>query len=222
MSLQQLINQGRLWRGHNPAGSLPDTVAPGIASGYPTLDHALPFAGWPRGALSEILHSEPGQGELQLLLPALAALSHTQRYIVFIDPPWVPYAPALAAAGIQLPFFISISRLNDADRNWALEQSLRAGQCGAVLVWPRRDLNNKTLRRLQLAAEAGDSCGFLLRHPRFRDQHSPAALRLQLYARESANQTETIKVEIIKCRGRHADQRRLELPLHRSSQAYQG
>jgi hypothetical protein len=205
MSLQQLIREGKLWRGQD-SGRSPDSDASGVASGYPPLDRALPFGGWPRGALSEILHAEPGQGELQMLLPALSGLSSAGRYIVFIDPPWVPYAPALAMAGIRLPFFINISRLDDSERHWALEQTLRAGQCGAVLAWPRRELDDKTLRRLQLAAEAGDSCAFLLRHPRFRAQHSPAALRLQLHPGEPTSQ-----VEIIKCRGRHPSTRRIQL-----------
>ena len=206
--VQQLLQNGRLWRGREFAWQQPADAGLGVATGYAELDRALPFGGWPRGALTEILHPLPGQGELQLLLPALRRLSQDHQYIVLIDPPWVPYAPALAAAGIQLPFCLSIGRLDDSDRNWALEQILRAGQCGAVLAWPRQDLDNKTLRRLQLAAEAGDSCAFLLRHPRFRDQHSPAALRLQLHPRVTSPE-----LEIIKCRGRNPLATRIPLPL---------
>jgi hypothetical protein len=218
MSLQQLYQQGRVWRGSDSALQHDGAHALGLASGYAELDRALPLGGWPRGALSEILHAYPGQGELQLLLPALAALSHDERYIVLIDPPWIPYAPALSSADVDLSCVISIGgnqaqRLDDSERYWALEQSLRASQCGAVLAWPRQQLDNKTLRRLQLAAEAGDSCAFLFRHPRFRSQHSPAALRLQLYPVASG-----LQLEIVKCRGRNPSSTRIELPLscHRS------
>jgi hypothetical protein len=207
-NIQTLMQNGRLWRGleHDFHRPLDDKL--GLATGYETLDHALPFGGWPRGALTEILYSWPGQGELQLLLPALTRVSRQQRYIVLIDPPWLPYAPALAAAGIDLSFVISIDRLDENDRHWALEQTLRAGQCGAALAWPREDLDGKTLRRLQLAAEAGDSCGFLYRHPRFRPQHSPAALRLQLHPAETG-----LQLELVKCRGRNPSATRIELPL---------
>lgn len=207
-NLQQLIQHGRLWRGQDHSFHQPVDSDLGVATGYHALDRALPFGGWPRGALSEILHACPGQGELQLLLPALTRLTEQQRYVVLIDPPWIPYAPALLSAGVQLPFFISTSRLNDSDQLWALEQTLRAGQSGAVLGWPRQKLSNKSLRRLQLAAEAGDSCGFLLRHPRFLAEHSPAALRLQLHPGETGSQ-----LEIIKCRGRACGATRIDIEL---------
>ena len=214
MSLQQLIQHGRVWRGRDNGIHQPVDTGLGLASGHDALDDALPLGGWPRAALTEILHAYSGQGELQLLLPALSRLSNDERYIVLIDPPWIPYAPALSAAGIDLRFVISIgashsqqtSSLADCDRDWALEQSLRASQCGAVLAWPRQELDNKTLRRLQLAAEAGDSCAFLFRDPRFRNQHSPAALRLQLYP-----QNHGLQLEIIKCRGRNPSAARIEI-----------
>ena len=209
-NLQQLLQHGRLWRGRDFDIHQPVEAGLGVATGYAALDHALPFGGWPRGALTEILHPYPGQGELQLLLPALTHLSQQQRYVVLIDPPWIPYGPALSHAGAQLPFFISIGRLDDGDRAWALEQTLRAGQCGAVLGWPRQDLDGKTMRRLQLAAEVGDSCGFLFRHPRFRAQHSPAALRLQLHSHEHGSE-----LEIVKCRGRSFTATGIELPLNK-------
>ena len=37
-------------------------------------------------------------GELQLVIPALAALSR-ERWILWLSPPYIPYAPALAASG---------------------------------------------------------------------------------------------------------------------------
>ncbi len=204
--LQQLIQHGRLWRGRQHG--LDDTTDErlGLASGHEALDRSLPFGGWPRGALTEILHAYPGQGELQLVLPALARLSRAHQYVLFIDPPWLPYAPALSAAQVQLPYCLSLDGLAEADRHWALEQALRAEHCGAALAWPRRDPDNKTLRRLQLAAEAGGGCAFLFRPPRVRGQHSPAALRLQLHANGNG-----IELEILKCRGRHAGAARIHI-----------
>jgi protein ImuA len=207
-NLQQLLHNGRLWRGGQHRFRRPADDGRGLASGHAALDRALPFGGWPRGALTEILHPYPGQGELQLLLPALARLSRDKRYVVLIDPPWQPYAPALHTAGMQLAYCISLDGLAEPDRHWALEQALRADHCGAALAWPRRNPDNKALRRLQLAAESGGGCAFLFRSPRVRDQHSPAALRLQLHPGEHG-----AELEILKCRGRHADSTRIQVPL---------
>ncbi|MFY8134513.1 MAG: hypothetical protein ACOVKS_05890, partial [Aquimonas sp.] len=67
---------------------------------------------------------------------------------------------------------------------WAAEQCLRAGCCAAVLCWPDagRDADERSLRRLQLAAEAGHSLGIAFRPLRAAAQTSPAALRLSLDA----------------------------------------
>jgi hypothetical protein len=62
-----------------------------------------------------------------------------------------------------------------------MEQGLRSGACAAVLAWPDHvpDWSAGTvLRRLQLAADAGDALAVLLRDPSAAAQPSPAALRL--------------------------------------------
>ena len=69
-SLDQLLENPRLWRGRNPAQGMA-----GLASGYEKLDRHLPGGGWPRHALTEILTEHYGIGELRLLMPALARLS---------------------------------------------------------------------------------------------------------------------------------------------------
>ena len=57
----------------------------------------MPGGGWPTGARTEILSGRAGIGELQLVLPALAALSWAGKRVVWLAPPHLPYAPALAA-----------------------------------------------------------------------------------------------------------------------------
>lgn len=198
--LQQLLQKTQIWRGRDHdfhSRQVKETAR--LATGYALLDQQLPTAGWPRGALTEILSDYPGQGELRLLLPVLRALTNNQQTVTLIDPPWIPYAPALAAAGIALPWLISIGPLQKVDRLWALEQVLRAGHCGVVLAWPEPNLTIKTLRRLQLAAEAGQAAGFLFRASSASQQHSPAVLRIQLKPLSSQQQ----QLDIIKCRGKH-------------------
>ena len=94
---------------------MPTQAPPGIltASGWPVLDELL-GGGWPRAALAEVL-SDAHQG-LSLLLPAMAGLSGDARWITWVAPPYVPYAPALAARGIRVDRLLLIRDLHDAAR----------------------------------------------------------------------------------------------------------
>ncbi len=184
VSLSGLLAGRRLWRGQPaspPAGREP--------SGHAALDAALPTGGWPEAALTELLLAADGIGELQLLLPTLRRLTRAGRPVVFVDPPYLPNAPALAAAGVELAHLHVLEAGRDAP--WALEQCLRSQACGAVLGWPAR-ADDKALRRLQVAAETGQCLGFLFRPLAAARNPSPAALRLQLAAGA---------IRVLKCRG---------------------
>ena len=90
--------------------------ADGIGSGFPVLDEVLFDRGWPRGGLAELLLDEPGVGELSLLGPALASLSTSEeRLIAWIAPPFVPFPPALGAAGIDISKVLMVHPDNHAD-----------------------------------------------------------------------------------------------------------
>ena len=189
MNLHSLLARTDIWRGRETS---PQT-APHLSTGYPVLDERL-GGGWPVGALTEVLVDQEGIGELRLLMPALAHLPR-ERWQAWIAPPHIPYAPALAAAGIDLQRLVWIRTTGDDQTLWSLEQSLRSGVCGAVLGWPKR-ADNRALRRLQLAAEHGEATGFLFR-PRQEAHHSsPAAVRLEL-----EYDTKGLSVHILKRRG---------------------
>lgn len=147
------------------------------------------------GALTELLPSQEGIGELGLIMPALAHLSQRGRWVAWIAPPYIPYAPALAGQGIRLSQLLIIQPQSSRDSLWAVEQTLRSGQCGAVVTWPR-EIDDRALRRLQLAAEAGQAWGLLYRSPQTATTASPAALRISL---QSA--AEGLSVRILKRRG---------------------
>ncbi|WKE66804.1 translesion DNA synthesis-associated protein ImuA [Gallaecimonas kandeliae] len=173
--LNQLLQQHNVWTGRHWQQELPAE-----ATGYAQLDECLPGMGLPKGAITEIFYRQDGIGELRLLVPMLARLSQQKRWIIFIAPPHVPYAPALAAAGVDLSRVLVIHPSKVKDELWTLEQALKSGNCSAVLAWPRA-INDVQLRRLQLAAQKGDTLGIFF-HRRGRPQ-SPAALRLRLEAR---------------------------------------
>src|SRR6185437_16985152 len=95
-ALARLLSHPAIWRGGDCA---PEPAS--VATGFPALDAVLPGGGWPRGALTELLLEREGIGELRLTLPALARLQAEGRSIVWVTPPYRPYAPALAAAGLD-------------------------------------------------------------------------------------------------------------------------
>src|SRR2546429_3509345 len=99
ISFAALLDRPDIWRGD----SLSRTGAPTLPCGFPGLDAELPGGGWPAGALTEILLAHEGIGELRLLGPALAGLSRRGLRLVWIAPPHLPHAPALAAAGNEHP-----------------------------------------------------------------------------------------------------------------------
>ncbi|NND61426.1 MAG: translesion DNA synthesis-associated protein ImuA [Gammaproteobacteria bacterium] len=201
-SLFELLHHPRIWRG-NEQGEAPT----GIATGFAELDASLPWRGWPPAALTEVLLSHYGRGELRLLLPALARLSQADdgRRLVWIAPPWVPYAPALEAAGLDLSRLLVVHADSATEIFWAAEQSLRSGSCAAVLVWARQ-CQDSGLRRLQLAASEGDTLGIVFRPDTVGQQFSPAVLRLCV-----APEAQGLRVDVIKNRG--ARPVTLQLPL---------
>jgi hypothetical protein len=200
VSIEQILNQRPdLWRGSAAPAALP----PGIPTGFAALDTLLPWHGWPPGALSELLGSYPGAG-LALVLPALTALSREPRWLLMVDPPFIPYAPVLTAAGLDLSR-LAVVKAGEATA-WAAEQGLRSGACGAVLAWGGR-WETAVLRRLQLAAESGGALALLFRGLGAAREHSPAALRLALAPSASG-----MTVTPLKQRGGRAGTT-LELPL---------
>ena len=127
--------------------------------------------------LTELLLPADGVGELALLMPTLARLGRDGGTLALIAPPYLPYAPAWQAAGIDLGV-LHVIEASPRDALWAFEQCLRSGACAAVVGWPRQ-ADAQALRRLQVAADSGDCLGFVLRDRKHAANPSPAALRLE-------------------------------------------
>lgn len=155
-----------------------------LSTGYTTLDAALRGRGWPLGNTIELLSDASGMGAMGLFLPAMASLSAQQRqWLVFIAPPFIPYAPLLEARGIDTRQVLLVHPRNREDLLWSTEQALRSSTCGAVFSWlGNADYRYSELRKLQLAATGGNSLSVLFRATQAGRQHAPAALRLQMPA----------------------------------------
>jgi hypothetical protein len=197
--LQQLLDSRQVW--------LPGqvcTTQQSIETGYPALDYRL-GGGWPVGVLTELLVDTPGVGELSLLMPALVRLLRSRLHqplvpqpgidvsqrgnidiasgpmgqVAWIAPPFIPYAPALAQHGLELSQVLIVDVADAQEALWAMEQVLRSAVCVAVFGWFAA-INDQAMRRLQLAAEAGDSWAVILRSSRFVNSVSSAPLRIRV------------------------------------------
>jgi len=179
-----------LWRG----SQLARNSRPGLDTGHAGLSRQLPDGGWPLGSLTELLLPRPGIGEIRLLLPALRRLP-VQRSIVLLHPPQQPSIQAWQAQGIPSRQLLWIAPAQAADGLWAAEQILKQGHCAALLYWPSRPPAT-ALRRLHLAAQAGDTAFFAFRHAEAAHAASPAPLRLLLHPAG-----DQLRVDILKRRG---------------------
>lgn len=192
-ALEQLRRHPAIWRREKPPAGV-------LSTGFPALDAVLPDAGWSVGALTEILAPREGVGELRLVMPALARLSARGRWLAWVGPPYVPYAPVLAARGIVLSRILWVRSQNTAQQLWSAEQVLRSGACAAVLTWPTR-VPQRRLRRLQLAAESSGAWALLFHRETPPGDGSPAALRLRVAA-AGPPADNRLAVQVLKCRGR--------------------
>lgn len=186
-SLEGLLDERKVWKGRQQAQEV--GLQP---TGHAALDAALPTGGWPPAALSEILLPAVGSGELRLLWPTLARLTQAGERVVLVAPPHIPYPQAWLAAGVDLAW-LTLINAGDQQALWAVEQCLRSGSCGAVLCWPQQ-ADDRSLRRLQVAAETGQTLALACRPQLAARNPSPAALRLAI-------DVQPAQVRVLKCRG---------------------
>jgi protein ImuA len=219
-TLQQLTQQLRRFeRVHAPLHPQPSTLNAQLRStGIPPLDDLLPDRGLRDGTLSEWLAPGPGSGAGTLAFAAAAGLLQTGGTCLVVDAARTFYPPAVSSR-IDLRQMVVVHPANARDELWALEQSLRCRGVTATIGWPER-IDNRAYRRLQLAAETGGGCGFLLRPAKFRSEPSWADLRLLVepvglgvrrpseavasldgLGRPSYEESRRLRVHLLHCRG---------------------
>ena len=198
-SLADLLADARVWK-LKDASAAP--TRPVWSTGKSALDARLPGGGWPTASLIEVLLDDTGIGEVQLFLPALVECqrrigqgrAEEGPWLVWIAPPHEPYAPALAQQGIELGRLLIVRPASATEALWAAEQALSSGVCAAVLLW-LKGTDDRWLRRLKLAAEAGGALGVLFRPERHRFESSPASLRLAVSRGEHETRIDLLKVQ---------------------------
>ena len=188
VALDDLLSARRVWRGQ-PVGLPASAPEP---TGHAALDEVLPAGGWPEHALSEILLSADGVGELALVWPTLARLTRAGQRVALVAPPYRLHAPAWHSAGLDLRQ-LQVIEATPRDAFWAAEQCMRSATCKAVLFWPKKP-NDRALRRLATAAAEGQCLGIAFRPLCEAANPSPAALRLAIESSDRA-------VRVLKSRG---------------------
>ena len=197
-----------VWRGSDWHAGHVDQTWP---SGHAALDAQLPGGGWPGNALVQIQQAAHSHAEWALLLPALARQAQQQGgKLVLVAPPYLPFTPALQAAGIAPQRLCCVPQApgrSAQDLAWACEQALHCRDVLAVLAW-LPELPVATLRRLQLAAASHGRPLWLWQSTQMGQtgqmgqmgQHStPAALRLRL--ERSSQDAAGLQIQILKRRG---------------------
>ena len=197
-STEALLKHPKLWR----AGELAQQQLQsrhGIPTGFSELDDLLPDHGWPGAALMELLMPSAGLGELRLLMPAIKHLSQTQsRWVAWINPPFIPYAPALQKLGVDTHKILLIHPRSHEDTLWALERASRSGSCSLAMAWlDEQKLQLKDTQRLQVATRQGETLTCLFRPDIQTLKPSMAELRLQLRELVSGQ----LQLDLLKRRG---------------------
>ncbi len=204
-SIEHIISRPDTWRGFEGGGRLrfPLRDLPAnsewhgtdsLPTGFPSLDQALQFGGWPQRGTIEVLSDSCGMGAMGLFLPTMASLSDQARWQTFIAPPYTPYSPLLSARGIDTRQVLMVHPRDREELLWATEQALRSTTCSIVFAWlGASDYRYAELRKLQLAAAENDTLAILFRSTDAQQQHTPASLRLLMSGYR--------KVQILKQRG---------------------
>ena len=138
-----------LWRGKDLLIQAASDAARNsvLSSGYPELDQHLYGGGWPQQGLVELLLPQAGIGELRLILPTLQQLTQN-AYVVWVNPPFVPYATALKACGVSTNNLLIVQTRTHEETLWSVERCCLSSGCAGVVAWPV--LNRSTPRRIYI------------------------------------------------------------------------
>ncbi len=179
------------------SGPEADVVRSGTA-----IDSLLPDRGWKRGSLTEWLGEGEGSGALTVALAQCGSLMRQASVLVVIDSVRNFYPPAAQALGVDLAHTVLVQPGTSAESLWAFEQAVRSPTGALVLGWFDR-LEERSYRRLQLAAETGGSLGMIVRPRGNPGEPSWAAVRLLVTPRltESSSPVRRWGVEVLHYRG---------------------
>ena len=184
-----------------------DTDDAVVSSGCAGLDRLLRWRGFRRGSLVEWLADGEGSGAATLaMISARLACDKTEtreaKALLVVDRRGEFYPPGAVNLGVELQRLIVVRPDSKADNDWALDQALRCPGVGAVVTW-QKQLDGRTFRRLQLAAEQSGVLGLLIRPATARAEPSWAGVRLlvePLLVRPPLG-SRRLRIHLLRCRG---------------------
>ena len=145
----------------------------------------MPGGSLQQGMLVECLGIGPGSGAGWLAFWfARQAMLQNQGY-VFVADRWRRfYPPAAVHMGIEASKMVVVQpapscEMTAHEEIWAIDQALRCSGVSAVVAWMDR-LDSRAFRRLQLAVEAGQSLGVLVRPLQAQTQPTWSDVQLQV------------------------------------------
>ncbi|SDF98956.1 protein ImuA [Limimonas halophila] len=188
-------------------GNAPDAGV--LPLGAEALDTALPGGGLARAAVHEVVPARTGwdDGPAAGFALALAgrALARADGPVLWVARTLDLYPPGIAGYGVPPARLLCARAPDDAGVLWTLEEALRCPALAAA-VGEVGHLGRTSVRRLQLAAEAGGVTGLLLqrrRIPPTRAEPSAAVTRWRVGAlpRISLTSGPRWRVELARVRG---------------------
>jgi protein ImuA len=175
------------------------SAAPALSTGCEAFNELFPARGiWP-GSLVEWLEGD-ARGATTVSLAVARNVCPSRRPLILIDSQHELFPLALKGLGFDLSRVVVIRPTSGQEAFWACEEALRCP--GVGLVWaPLVNLHVTGFRRLQLAAEASQGVGFLLRSAQAARQPSWAESRLRVDPRPSSPDGPQFRVEVAYSQG---------------------
>jgi protein ImuA len=182
----------------------PSALGRGIRTvplGVPEIDAALPWRGFPCGALHEVIIGGGGGhgAALGFAAAVLGKLAGDGGYALWCRRDSGLYGPGLAAFGLDVRRLVVVLARSETDVLWTMEEALACAGLAAVLG-EAHAVPPIALRRLQLAAEKSGVAALLVRPE--RAGASPAATRWRVGAAPSRPTAGFFRwqVELLRCR----------------------
>ncbi|MBI1778747.1 MAG: damage-inducible mutagenesis protein [Proteobacteria bacterium] len=133
--------------------------------GVAAIDRLLPGGGLAATRVHEVVGVSARDGAAAAFTLALIArlLSQTPGPVLWCGRYLDLHGPGLAAFGIDTARLILARTRDTTETLWAMEEGLRSARLAAVVGELTRSIDLTASRRLQLAAENGETTGLLLR-----------------------------------------------------------
>ena len=180
-----------------------------ISSGCDAVDRLLPGGGYAAGSMIEFLQDRAGSGAMALGLTTAKQAIEPGKYLLVVDRHRRFYPPAAIALGLPIDRMVVVHPDSVADAVWAIDQALRSSGVGAVLA-ELDTLDDRSARRLQLAAEQGGGLGIWIRNAKL--MRGPSWAEVQWLIRSQASSTTSLEntaagnhrrmqLRLLRCRG---------------------